>query len=584
MLTPDDLDTLPDALVALWQQVEEDILRDVARRIGKLGEVTETAAWQLWRFEQVQALRQDVVSTLAGYTGRSNAEIRRLLEQAASDALAADDAIYRSAGKDPAPVNDSPALLNLLNAGYLQTAGEWQNLTATTANTVTRQFEAALDRAWLQVSSGAFDYKTAVRKAVGGLAERMDGVTYPSGHTDTLEVAVRRAVLTGVNQTAGKLQTARMDEMDCEFVETTAHAGARPEHAVWQGKVFHRGGAVTYRGKRYEDFETSTGYGTGPGLCGWNCRHNFWPFYPGLSEPNYSAAELAALNEKCIGYNGQKYTKYEISQMQRAAERNVRRWKKRYLAEDAAGLDTTESALRLKAARQSLAQFVRDTGGRNDSARTGVAGFGRSEASRAAWAVKKNSSVYSSLNTEPKPVTMQSIGNVRAFRCETLDATGQQQLKNAHKRLLMTASRQPTGVEVGRIFDLNMKPLSQDIIGSSNGHSVRLPDSDVPYVAIHTHPACGNFSNGDLDNFTKNQNLKLLTAIGHDGHVYAVEKSADYDSNVADSIVWQLNSEIKRLENVPRAELPDAEFLERADMLIQKAIHELEKNGVKFYE
>ena len=389
MLTPDYLDTLPDALVALWQQVEEDILRDVARRIGKLGEVTETAAWQLWRFEQVQALHQDVVGTLAKYTGKSDAEIRRLLEQAASDALTADDAIYRSAGKDPAPVNDSPALLNLLNAGYAQTAGEWKNLTATTANTVTRQFEAALDRAWLQVSSGAFDYKTAVRKAVGGLAERMDGVTYPSGRTDTLEVAVRRAVLTGVNQTAGKLQTARMDEMDCEFVETTAHAGARPEHAAWQGKVFHRGGPVTYQGKRYEDFETATGYGTGPGLCGWNCRHGFWPFYPGLSEPNYSAAELAALNEKCIEYNGQKYTKYEISQMQRAAERNVRRWKKRYLAEDAAGLDTTESAVRLKAARQSLAQFVRDTGGRNDSARTGVAGFGRSEASRAAWAAKR---------------------------------------------------------------------------------------------------------------------------------------------------------------------------------------------------
>ncbi|MGN0706760.1 MAG: phage minor capsid protein [Faecalibacterium sp.] len=389
MLTPDYLDTLPDALVALWQQVEEDILRDAARRIGKLGEVTETAAWQLWRFEQIQALRQDVIRTLAKYTGKSNAEIRRLLEQAASDALAADDAIYRSVGKGPTPVNDSPTLMNLLNAGYAQTAGEWENLTATTANTVTRQFEDALDRAWLQVSSGAFDYKTAVRKAVGGLAERMDGVTYPSGHHDTLEVAVRRAVLTGVNQTAGKLQIARMDEMDCEFVETTAHAGARPEHAVWQGKVFHRGGAVTYRGKRYEDFETATGYGTGPGLCGWNCRHGFWPFYPGLSEPNYTADELAALNEKCIEYNGQKYTKYEISQMQRAAERNVRRWKKRYLAEDAAGLDTTKSALRLKAARQSLAQFVRDTGGQNDSSRTSVAGFGRSAASRAAWEARK---------------------------------------------------------------------------------------------------------------------------------------------------------------------------------------------------
>ena len=74
------------------------------------------------------------------------------------------------------------------------------------------------------------------------------------------------------------LQLARMEEMDCEFVEVTAHEGARPTHAVWQGRVYHRGGAVVHDGERYEDFEAATGYGTGPGLCGWNCRHNFYPY------------------------------------------------------------------------------------------------------------------------------------------------------------------------------------------------------------------------------------------------------------------------------------------------------------------
>ena len=74
------------------------------------------------------------------------------------------------------------------------------------------------------------------------------------------------------------LQLARMEEMDCEFVEVTAHEGARPTHAVWQGRVYHRGGAVVQDGEWYEDFETATGYGTGPGLCGWNCRHNFYPY------------------------------------------------------------------------------------------------------------------------------------------------------------------------------------------------------------------------------------------------------------------------------------------------------------------
>ena len=94
------------------------------------------------------------------------------------------------------------------------------------------------------------------------------------------------------------LQLARMEEMDCEFVEVTAHEGARPTHAVWQGRVYHRGGAVVQDGERYEDFETATGYGTGPGLCGWNCRHNFYPFYPGVSVRNYTDERLAELDAR----------------------------------------------------------------------------------------------------------------------------------------------------------------------------------------------------------------------------------------------------------------------------------------------
>ena len=182
----------------------------------------------------------------------------------------------------------------------------------------------------------------------------------------------------------------RMDEMGCEFVETTAHGGARPSHAEWQGRRFHRGGAVDYKGRHYPDFEAATGYGTGAGLCGWNCRHQFFACFPELGDPpQWTQEQLQELNARNIEYNGKKYTAYEISQMQRARERNVRRWKKRYLAEDAAGLDTTDSAVRLRAARQSLAEFAQATGGRVDSARVSVPKFGRSEASRASAQARK---------------------------------------------------------------------------------------------------------------------------------------------------------------------------------------------------
>ena len=585
MLPPSYLDQMPDAFVQLWQQVEDEILQDVARRIGKMDAVTPTANWQLWRYQQTEALRNDVVKLLAKYTGKSETPIRKLLLQAATEAMEREDAIYYHYDMEPPPFEESAALNNLLDAGARQTCGTWQNLTATTANTVTGAFERTLDAAWLKVSTGAFDYKAAVKQAVDSLADDMPMVTYPSGHKDSIEVAARRAVLTGVNQTCGKLQEARMDEMGCEFVETSAHGGARPSHAAWQGRRFHRGGAVDYKGKHYPDFEAATGYGTGAGLCGWNCRHTFFAVFPELGDPpQWTQEQLRELNARNIEWNGKKYTAYEISQMQRARERNVRRWKKRYLAEDAAGLDPTDAAVRLKAARQSLAEFAQATGGRVDSARTSVPKFGRSEGSRANWAAKKNSSVYSSLNMEPKPVTMQSIANVKAFSCDTLDASGQQQLKNAHKRLLMVASKQPENVEVGRVFDIKMKPLTKDITGSAEGSSVQLPNFDTPYVVIHTHPACGIFSHGDLSSFTRNKNLKLMTAIGHNGHIYAVEKSINYDAAAANGIVWNLNAEINRLKNIPRAELSDEKLLEQAEKLIRQAIGDLQENGVKYYE
>ena len=179
MLPPSYLDQMPDAFVQLWQQVEDAILQDVARRIGKMDAVTPTANWQLWRYQQTEAVRNDVVKLLAKYTGKSETAIRKLLLQAATEAMEREDAIYYHYDMEPPPFEESAALNNLLDAGARQTCGTWQNLTATTANTVTGAFERTLDAAWLKVSTGAFDYKTAVKQAVDSLADDMPMVTYP---------------------------------------------------------------------------------------------------------------------------------------------------------------------------------------------------------------------------------------------------------------------------------------------------------------------------------------------------------------------------------------------------------------------
>lgn len=242
MLAPDYLDHAPDRLVLLFQQVEDDILRDVARRISKMETLTPTANWQLWRYQQTEAVRQDVIKKLARYTGKSEAAIRQLMQEAATRALDAEDQIYYHYNLEPTPFEENATLQALLNAGYQQTAGTFSNLTATTANTVSGQFEAALDRAHLKVSTGAFDYTSAIKSAVDSLADSMKYVTYPTGHQDTLEVAARRCILTGVNQTCAKLQLERARQMGVRYVQTSCHGGARPSHAEWQGKIFAMNG------------------------------------------------------------------------------------------------------------------------------------------------------------------------------------------------------------------------------------------------------------------------------------------------------------------------------------------------------
>ena len=204
---------------------------------------------------------------------------------------------------------------------------------------------------------------------------------------------------------------------------------------------------------------------------------------------------------------------------------------------------------------------------------------------RATYAARKNFSVYSSLNMEPKPVTMQSISNVKAFSCDTLDAAGQQQLKNAHKRLLMTASKQPLGVEVGRAYDLNMKPLTKELTGAAERSTVSVPKQNVPYIVIHTHPDSNIFSQRDLSNFANNVNLKMLTAVGNDGHVYAVEKSASFDAKAVKTLVSDLGESVNGIaDQYDRKEISYQEVAESLNFLVRNCLSELEGYGVKFYE
>lgn len=368
MLTANQLDALTDPILELYERYQATVINDIARRLAKLGKVTSASAWQMQRLIESGALYEFALAKIAKLTGMSEAVLREAFRKGGVQAMRFDDAIYRAVGLNPLPLNLSPVMAEVLAAGLRRTNGQLVNLTRTTALSARQAFERAADLAYMQITSGAFDYDSAIRQAVTELAADGLRVIHYSGKRDLLDVAVRRAALTGVNQTVGDMQIARADEMGCDLVQVSAHVGARPSHAVWQGKIFSRSGTHP----KYPDFATSTGYGTGPGLCGWNCRHSFYPFFEGVSEPAYTAAELRDYANRRVTYRGREMTVYEASQLQRGIERSIRRAKRVAGALEAAGLDATAARARVMHRQAQMRAFLRETGLRRQPEREQV--------------------------------------------------------------------------------------------------------------------------------------------------------------------------------------------------------------------
>ena len=386
MLTPEFLHEAPEGLLEIYRETEEAILADMARRISTYDFYIPAAQWQKRKLEAMGMMESEINRRLSQLTGRSIQEIKELMKEAGMETIANDDRIHSLAGKKCPPLEASPSLIAVMNSGYRRTAKVFRNLTRSTAANASKQFSKIMDLAYMQIMSGAFDTEAAIRNAIKALAEKgIEAVRYPSGRVDNIEVAARRAIVTGINQTAGDMQLARAEDVDSEYVETTAHAGARPEHEVWQGKVFKLHGEET----GYPNFYEATGYGTGPGLCGYNCRHNFHPFYPGLSTPAYSGEMLAEYAAKDYLYNGKKYTEYEVSQMQRYYERARRRWKREYLMQEAAGLDTTEASVKMRSYMEKLKDLEEQTDMPSQHDRMIVAGFGKGKAGKSQWEARK---------------------------------------------------------------------------------------------------------------------------------------------------------------------------------------------------
>ena len=390
MLTPTYLLHAVEPAEEIAEQLHTDILKRIIERIlARFGRdddyiLTAIDKWQIETLQQAGYLLEDIQKEIAEATGKLQKEIAEAMEDAGVQALKYDDAIYREMGLDPVPLVQSPGMIQLMQDTYKQTLGEWKNFTNISKRAVHSLYVDACDTAYMQAMSGAISPAQAVLEAVEKMVDGGVYVQYPGGRRDTIETAATRAVRTGISQAAGRIQLARMDEMDVDLVLVSAHLGARPDHFGWQGKVYSR------TGTGYPDFETSTGYGTVTGLKGANCRHSFGPYFEGMKNPwpEYDSEE----NKK----------KYELEQRQRTMERRIRDTKRKTMGwRQAMEAETDplrkaefeakyqQKAALLQKQNKAYNQFCEETGQKKRHDRIQIAKWNRQEAAKATASAKK---------------------------------------------------------------------------------------------------------------------------------------------------------------------------------------------------
>lgn len=520
MLTPDELKIVPDNIVKIYQDLEDDIISDIARRLQKAGEITDTADWQMYMLGQMGNDLDEIKSKIAKTNKISKAELDKLFINATDRSMYYENIAYKKAGKKTLSLYDSPTMMRFVAANAKKTHGELKNLTKSLGfksgnglKSVAKTYQDTLNYAQFQVASGAFSYQDAVRNAVRTLTESgLRVVDYESGVSNMLDVAVRRATLTGINQTVAEMTLMQMKESDSEFVEVTAHMGARPDHQTWQGKVYHVGGDKD----GYPDFEESTGYGTGAGLCGWNCRHNFFVFFPGISVRNYTDEQLKNIDPPPIEYNGKTYTYYEATQKQRQIERMIRKTKRELVALDSAGLksDFTAKSVKLRKQKDLYVDFSKSAKLKTRNERHQAYGFNKSVGSKSSWANRKN--IVKNKDIVDKTLN-KGYNSVKETNYDI-----------AVKKVLDHGKN--TGNEGLMWLDLNGKEILPFKTGDNS--SVAISQATMDYlrslnketvISLHNHPKSSSFSSADMSIACQLESVKEMRVIGHDGTKYFLE-------------------------------------------------------------
>ena len=363
-MTQGEIEKLAVKTGNIFSSLEIRIMTDIVRRIREAGFATASAYWQISRLQRLGLAEKDIRGWIQEALKASNDEMEKVFSDEVYEQYYGHERAYKLAGMQQIPFDENVPLQQLIEAVKAQLQGEYRNISGSMGfairdpasgklqySPLMDYYRSVMDQAVIDIRSGAFDYNTVLKRTVGQMtASGIRYIDYDSGHRDRVDVAARRAILTGFRQVQAKINEQAAADLNTDQYEVSYHVGARPTHQPWQGKVWTK-----------QELVDICGLGTGPGLLGWNCYHDYRPFPPG-SVRTYTDEQLQKmLDEENTPkeYNGKQYTTYEALQQQRKMERVMRAQRQKIKLLEEGGADEQE-IIAAKARYQGQMQTYKD--------------------------------------------------------------------------------------------------------------------------------------------------------------------------------------------------------------------------------
>ena len=510
MLTPEYLWDVADPVVDIWEKLNIEMVKDICERLMSAElydyhQLPGAARYEAWLANQYGMHYEEMVKVVAELTKKSESEVKNLFEEAGLLTLENDQMIYDNHDISPIDIQNNSTLSQMLTETYTRTNGELKNYTRTTLQNMPDEFYHAMDKAYTAVASGVESYSKAISDTVEELSKAGSHVTYPTGHKDTIEVAVRRAVLTGLNQGAALISLQNAIDNGFEYVVIDAHLGARvndenkiANHAGWQGKIFKIEGKT----KDYGNLKEETGFPGDPlGLCGYNCRHNFYPYM--LGDPNPF--------EKDIPDEKENRKAYENSQKQRSMERKIRESKRNLM-----GLQTcidnckdekakfelqqeyNKKADRLQKQNKAYKEFCEENGLKTEQDRLKAAGWNRKSADQARSGAKQ----YKGAEKSEGVPAMELKGKAYSVYSEDEIKTMANQTQAIADKYVKKESKWSGNIIVDNGAELYGKLWNCDIVTRSE---------TSPHIILHEQLHAKSISYFDKETYMKNQKIEEAT-------------------------------------------------------------------------